>query len=147
MFDFIGSNQDTLKTDFITWVGDNSAHNVWDNTNEEITRYTVNITETLKDSLKNTNIDIFPIQGNHDTWPVNVEDFSQPNSNYAINHFVDSWTDKNWLSNEEATLFKQYGYYSKPFKFNPKGRVIGLNMQACNNLNWWLLENRNDPGH
>jgi len=32
MFDFIASNQDTLKTDFITWTGDNSAHNVWDNT-------------------------------------------------------------------------------------------------------------------
>lgn len=40
MFEFINKNQDTLKTDFITWTGDNSAHNVWDNTNEEITNYT-----------------------------------------------------------------------------------------------------------
>jgi hypothetical protein len=37
MWKFIGENQDSLKTDFITWVGDNSAHNVWDNTNEEVT--------------------------------------------------------------------------------------------------------------
>lgn len=147
MLDFIAENQDTLKTDFITWTGDNSAHNVWDNTEEEITRYTVNITDTIKESLKNTDIDIFPIEGNHDTWPVNVQDFSSPNSNYAINHFVSSWTDKNWLSEEEATLFQEYGYYSKPFKFNPKGKVIGLNMQACNNMNWWLLDNRVDPGH
>jgi len=44
MFDFIGENQDTLKTDFITWTGDNSAHNVWDNTNEEITDYVKNVT-------------------------------------------------------------------------------------------------------
>lgn len=44
MFDFIGKNQEQLKIDFITWVGDNSAHNVWDNTNEEVTDYTVNIT-------------------------------------------------------------------------------------------------------
>lgn len=51
MFDFIGSNQDTLKTDFITWVGDNSGHNVWDNTQEEITNYTTNITQSLKDAL------------------------------------------------------------------------------------------------
>lgn len=36
MFEFIANNQDTLKTSFITWVGDNSAHNVWDNTNEEV---------------------------------------------------------------------------------------------------------------
>jgi len=32
-------------------VGDNSAHNVWDNTNEEVTDYVKNITADLKDSL------------------------------------------------------------------------------------------------
>jgi 2'-5' RNA ligase len=29
MFDFIAENQDILKTDFITWTGDNSAHDTW----------------------------------------------------------------------------------------------------------------------
>jgi hypothetical protein len=77
---------------------------------------------------------------------VNVQDFSKANNNYAINHFKQSWTDKKWLSEEEIKVFEQYGYYSKPFEFNPKGRVIGINMQACNNLNWWLLDNRDDPG-
>ena len=73
MFDFIGNNQDSLKTDFITWTGDNSAHNVWDNTAEEITSYTKNITAMLKESLgEDSEMPIFPIQGNHDTWPVNV---------------------------------------------------------------------------
>lgn len=150
MFDFIGNNQDTLKTDFITWVGDNSGHNVWDNTNEEITEYTINITQALKDSLgTNSSIQVFPIQGNHDTWPVNVQDFSAPNQNWAINHFKDSWNDKNWLSADETEVFAQYGYYSKPFPFNEKGKVIGVNMQACNDLNWWLLadKDRSDPGH
>lgn len=32
MFEFVANNQDELKTDFIIWTGDNSAHNVWDNT-------------------------------------------------------------------------------------------------------------------
>ena len=73
MFDFIAENQDQLKTDFITWTGDNSAHNIWDNTQEEITQYTMNITNTLKESLgADSKIEIYPIQGNHDTWPVNV---------------------------------------------------------------------------
>lgn len=50
---------------------------MWDNTNEEVTDYTVNITQTLKESLgADSNIQIYPIHGNHDTWPVNVEDFS-----------------------------------------------------------------------
>ena len=64
----------------------------------------------------------------------------------AINHFISSWTDSNWLSQDEAEEFSKYGYYSKPMAFLPKGHIIGLNMQACNDLNWWLLDNRNDPG-
>lgn len=72
MFKYIAENQDTLKTDFITWVGDNSAHNVWDNTNEEITQYTQSLTEDLKAALSKHDIEIYPSLGNHDTWPVNV---------------------------------------------------------------------------
>jgi len=97
--------------------------------------------------MKDLDIDVFPIQGNHDTWPVNVQDFSAPNINYAINHYAGAWTADNWLSADEATEFAKWGYYSKPFRFNPKGRVIGVNMQTCNNMNWWLLDQRKDPGH
>ena len=137
-----------MKTDFITWTGDNSAHNVWDNTAEEITEYTRNITNTLKESLgADSKIQVYPIQGNHDTWPVNVQEFTEAGTNYAINHFKQSWTDKNWLSEEEIKVFEQWGYYSKPFEFNTKGKVIGVNMQACNDLNWWLLDDRTDPGY
>lgn len=72
MFEFIADNQDTLKTDFMTWVGDNSAHNVWDNTDKEITDYTKTITNLWKEKMAAHSIEVFPIQGNHDTWPVNV---------------------------------------------------------------------------
>jgi hypothetical protein len=34
-----------IKPDMFIWTGDNSAHNVWDNTVEEITNYTITITE------------------------------------------------------------------------------------------------------
>jgi hypothetical protein len=57
-----------------------------------------------------------------------VQDFSEINSNWAINHFKQSWTDKTWLSEEEIKVFGEWGYYSKPFEFNPKGKVIGVNM-------------------
>ena len=39
----------------------------------------------IKDAIKDTDITVIPIQGNHDTWPVNIQDFSKPNSNYSIN--------------------------------------------------------------
>ena len=78
MFDFIATLQKDI--DFMTWVGDNSAHNVWDNTNEEVTEYTNIITQMLKDAMgEDTKVEFYPSLGNHDTWPVNVQDFSAPN--------------------------------------------------------------------
>lgn len=77
---------------------------------------------------------------------MNVQDFSSPNSNYQINKLKPEWTGDNWLTATEAEVFGRYGYYSKPMSFNPKGKVISMNMQACNNMNWWLFKNRQDPG-
>lgn len=39
--------RDEIKPDLLVWTGDNSAHNVWDNTQEEIISYVQNITETV----------------------------------------------------------------------------------------------------
>lgn len=145
MFEEIATLQEDI--DFITWVGDNSAHNVWDNSNEEITEYTNEITQALKSALgANSTVQIYPSLGNHDTWPVNVQDFSAPYANWPINHIKGNWTGPNWLSESEADTFSKYGYYSKPFPFNPLGKVISINTQACNDMNWWLLDNRQDPG-
>ena len=73
MFEFIATHQNELQTRFITWVGDNSAHNIWSQNDELIAQYTATITDSLKNALKNTTgIEIFPALGNHDTWPVNV---------------------------------------------------------------------------
>jgi hypothetical protein len=43
------------------WTGDNSAHNVWDNTQEEVTAYTVAITEEIKSYFADSNITVLPI--------------------------------------------------------------------------------------
>lgn len=84
--------------------------------------------------------------GNHDVWPVNIQNFSTPNSNEIITNLTKVWQDDMWLSPAEAEVYGRYGYYSKPLPFNPKGRVISLNTQGCDNLNWILLSNRFDPG-
>lgn len=103
----------------------------------------------IKEELAGENIAFYPIQGNHDVWPVNVQDFSKPNSNAAINGFSPVWED--WLDSSAMTQFKKYGYYSMPLKYKDgtligNTKVIGLNTQACNVLNWYLLVNRYDPG-
>lgn len=74
-----------IKPDVIFWTGDNSSHNIWDNTVEEVTEYTQIVTNIIKDAIKDTEITVLPIHGNHDTWPVDSQDFTTPNSNYSIN--------------------------------------------------------------
>lgn len=98
------------------WTGDNSAHNVWSNTAEEITNYTINITESVKEIFGDESIVVYPTQGNHDTWPVNVEDFSLPNINYPINTFKSHWAG--WLDDEAIEKFGEYGYYSTTLKLS-----------------------------
>lgn len=49
-----------VQPDMFFWTGDNSAHNVWSNTAEEITNYTINITETVKSVFGNDTIVVYP---------------------------------------------------------------------------------------
>ena len=86
MFEFIAKNQEVLRTDFITWTGDNSAHNDWDSTDQDVTDYTTFISDALSKALgPDTEIEIYPVLGNHDTWPNNQQDFSKPYNNFPIN--------------------------------------------------------------
>ena len=77
MFKFIADNQEIFKTDFITWTGDNAAHNNWSKTREEASEATLSITKIMKDTLKNhSSIKVFPAIGNHDFYPDNIYDFA-----------------------------------------------------------------------
>ena len=51
----------TVKPDLIVWTGDNTAHNVWDNTADETTIYTITVTNMIKMALKDSNITLLPI--------------------------------------------------------------------------------------
>lgn len=133
MLEFV---KNTVKPDIIFWTGDNSPHNVWENDNSEVSNATARITSVLKQHLNGTTISVYPIQGNHDTWPVNVQDFSSPNSNIPINGFAPTWDG--WLEPETLVQFAQYGYYSQTLKLKDgrvfeNTKIIGVNTQACNN--------------
>ena len=134
----------------MVWTGDNTAHNVWDNTADETTIYTVTVTNMIKQALKDSNITVLPIQGNHDTWVEEIEDFETPNYNYEINNFKTYWED--WLDDQAMEQFGKYGYYSMDIKLQngkelPAGsKVIALNTQACNSFNWYIYAERDDPG-
>lgn len=141
-----------IAPDAIFWTGDNSSHNIWSNTVEEVTSYTETVTNVIKDAIKDTDISVFPIHGNHDTWPVDEQDFSAPNINYSINHIKEYWRE--WLTDEVADKYGEYGYYSKDIstlkngKTLPAGsRLIAYNTNSCDALNFNVWGERHDPGH
>lgn len=61
-----------IKPDMLLWTGDNSPHDVWENGNDDVLQSTLNITYMIQNAFANTNISVFSVEGNHDTWPVNV---------------------------------------------------------------------------
>ena len=131
--------RDEVKPDMFFWTGDNSPHNVWANNNLEVGNATLNITLAIQRMFDGSNITVIPIQGNHDTWPVNVQDFAAPNINIPINGFSGSWAE--WLDEDTLKQFREYGYYSMELKLKdgrtfPKTKILGINTQACNNMNW-----------
>ena len=71
-----------MKPDVLFWTGDNSPHNTYNNTEEEVLNYTIKTTQMIKDKIAGKDITVIPIQGNHDTWPVDWQDFSKPGMNY-----------------------------------------------------------------
>jgi len=68
MFEFL---RDEIKPDVLFWTGDMSPHSVWENSDAEVAdvNYVIakQIQETFGDELM-----VFPLQGNHDVFPVNV---------------------------------------------------------------------------
>lgn len=84
------------------------------------------------------------VPGNHEFYPVNVMEFDDDND-VVLNKIGDEWHD--WLTPEAAEMFKTKGYYVMPFE-HPKiknVKVIGLNTQACNNMNWHIWHTLRDP--
>lgn len=65
-----------INPDVIFWTGDMSPHSVWENSNQEVadvnTVIHTELFETFPDKI------VYPLQGNHDVWPVNVQSFNEP---------------------------------------------------------------------
>jgi len=95
MFDFI---RDTIKPDVLFWTGDNSPHSIWDNTPEEVISSTANVTNLMFDSFRGSQITVYPVEGNHDMWPSNDQDFSKPRTSPYILEYSNMWVKTGWLN-------------------------------------------------
>jgi len=140
--------KDNVKPDLILWTGDNTPHNVWDEKRSEVYPSTSSVTEIIK-SYIGSSIPVFPVAGNHDTYPLDQESFSKPYSNPYTQKYAELWSD--WLGPEAKAQFKKFGYYYKDVVLrnseHGKAAVIGINTNVCALDNWSLLANATDPGN
>lgn len=120
-------------------------------------------------SQKLPGVQVFPAMGNHERAPANLYEqakilrilykicgSSQLNGFFLIrfptieqdstmsmfyNDIDTLW--RRWLPSNVSSTVKHAAYYSALVR--PSFRIISLNMNACSNLNFWLLRNSTDP--
>ena len=92
LMDFI---VDDVTPDVIFWTGDNSSHNIYNNTEDEVIDYTLTVTDMIKEAIKDTDITVLPLHGNHDTHPVDEQDFEKPGVSNPIKAYSETWAE--WL--------------------------------------------------
>ena len=121
-----------LEPDFILFTGDNIAHNVWEDTQEEVVYNTRIIIDSIERNFgKDT--PIYPAIGNHEKAP--VDEYYGPES-VLLNGLAEIF--KPYLSDEAYVTFKNYGYYSMLHK-DTNLRIISLNCLVCDTMNFNLI--------
>ncbi|KAJ8312503.1 hypothetical protein KUTeg_009876 [Tegillarca granosa] len=130
------------KFDYIIFTGDLPPHNIWNQTKmDQITSlqtYTRLMKKYLPDKI------IYNTMGNHESAPVNS--FPPPtikgqNMTWLYSAVAESWGL--WLPKDTTADIVRGGFYTVLIK--PGFRLVSLNMNYCNNGNWWLLINTTDP--
>ncbi|XP_071540188.1 sphingomyelin phosphodiesterase-like isoform X2 [Panulirus ornatus] len=130
--------------DLVYVTGDLPPHDVWAQDHESnlvAIRATMSV---LKQYFPET--PVINALGNHASAPVNS--YVVPaayNSGWDMNWLYDSlasmWT--HWLPSETLDDIQRGGFFS--YSPLPGLRVISINMNFCNTLNWWLLLENKDP--
>ncbi|KAK8388912.1 hypothetical protein O3P69_020698 [Scylla paramamosain] len=129
--------------DYIIWTGDLPPHDIWNQTREgnlDVIRATINQMMVYFPKTP-----IFPALGNHESAPVNS--FPPPfvMDNHGVGWLYEelAYQWQRWLPEASSPTIRKGAFYSVLVR--PGFRIISLNMNYCNNKNWWLLLNSTDP--
>ena len=130
--------------DVIYVTGDLPPHNVWNQSREDqmaSISYVVNLFKEMIPADKK----VYFAVGNHEGVPVNAFppiNVKKAHSGQWLRDFLsEMW--ENWLPVDTKKTIQQGIFYSTLVR--PGLRIISLNMNYCNNRNWWLLINSTDP--
>lgn len=141
LFEYLRSIKDQF--DYVVFTGDLPAHNVWNQSRSDITGAMELVTKMFLTYLPGKQV--YNTLGNHESAPVNSFPPSYITGNDAetwlYNETAKLW--KNWLPADTMKDIKRAGYYTTMIQQGL--RLVSLNMNFCNNQNWWLLINTTDP--
>uniref|UniRef100_A0A2C9JLN6 Sphingomyelin phosphodiesterase n=1 Tax=Biomphalaria glabrata TaxID=6526 RepID=A0A2C9JLN6_BIOGL len=132
-----------ISFDYIIWTGDLPPHNVWNQSRTDQVTTLKTIVGLFHKYFPNK--PVFPSLGNHESSPVNSFPPPYVTNNESIAWLYDALADqwKQWLPTGALETVRWGAYYvTSPF---PGLRIISLNMNYCNNQNWWMLLNSTDP--
>lgn len=141
LFQYLATIKDQF--DYVLFTGDLPAHNIWNQSRSDILTAMTTVEKLFLTYLPGKKI--YNTLGNHESSPVN----SFP-PDYIQGYDAQTWlyeaTAKlwsNWLPDDTMADIRRAGYYTILIE---KGfRLISLNTNFCNNMNWWLLINTTDP--
>ncbi|XP_043197858.1 sphingomyelin phosphodiesterase-like isoform X2 [Amphibalanus amphitrite] len=129
--------------DYIIWTGDLPPHDVWNQTRHENINIIRQSHQLLLKYFPQT--PIFPALGNHEAAPVNSFPPPEIGGRHSVSWLYDEldkeW--RRWLPEQTSATVRRGAFYSVLVK--PGFRIVSLNMNYCNNKNWWLLLNATDP--
>jgi sphingomyelin phosphodiesterase len=135
--------KDNVEYDYLIWTGDLPPHNIWNQTSEDQIFNLKQLTQWFQTYFSKK--PIIPAVGNHEGAPVdNFPPHTVPekySNAWLYNTLASEWI--NWVPADAAHNISQRAAYSiKPF---PGQRVIALNTQYGDHLNFWLYLNETDP--
>ncbi|XP_052822230.1 sphingomyelin phosphodiesterase isoform X2 [Octopus bimaculoides] len=143
LFNHLRNIQDQF--DYIIWTGDLPPHNIWNQSRSDQTKVINILTQYFLKYLPNK--PMFPVVGNHESSPVNSFPphyiYGNNSINWLYSALKESWS--NWLPETTYSTISNGAFYTvSPY---PGFRIVSLNTNYCNNLNWWLLINMTDPNN
>ena len=148
----------TGEPDIILWTGDTNDHTLSDDLKDTIepTKYA---TEFFLKTFPNTVL--FPIHGNHEFRPANLQNMSLSEPDPIIETLSYAWKD--WFTASVREEFADKSFYSYKANSHPmcreegnpaikdacskldKTRIIAWNAENCYLFNFYLLNEDNDP--
>ncbi|UYV61789.1 SMPD1 [Cordylochernes scorpioides] len=133
------------KIDYVLWTGDIPPHDIWNTTRKSNIEILHSVSRMINKYLGK--VPIFPALGNHESSPVNsfpIPEIVGKNSiSWLYEELALAW--KPWLPEQSLRTLRKGAYYSVTLQSNFK--IISINTNYCNNLNWWLLINTTDPAN